>query len=391
MGVFLGCAGHIELKRTSLDEALTGVVVRSDVNPKANRFSFDYPSGVLLSGDQVEIKTTDGGYLDFIAPSGWSASPADLPFSAPPSGGDYDNAWVSFRVYRAGSSVALVGGTTPYNNADITNGTKSLATDYPSFSSAAFDPGTSDYDNADVTPRSALGFTAPYRDGIWFVHVDEVGAIRLYRKFDDAMDGETRGRVDLVDPGHHVAISVSVINNGERVLAQVRNFELNTERDAVDVTALSDEFKRNYSGLISGNGRLTCFFDYERRRCDPMMGLDTSGELEVPIYLNQVLLRTRIGSEFWAKLVLVGRGEKPGGNTDSIDDTAWYEFDARVTNVGMAFEPTGPIETTVDFVATGPIRLRVKQISNYLMQENDDRIRLEENQISGYLEVEQED
>jgi len=301
MAVLLGEIGKVELRRASLDEPIVGTVKQSDVNPSKDRFSFDYPTGLLITGDQAEIKTTDGSLLSFVAASGW--------------------------------------------------------------------------------PTAQV-----YRDGIFYLYVDEIGAIRLYNTFDEAIAGETTGRIDLVDPGRDVPISVQVRNSNERMLGQVRSYELNTERDVIDATALSDEFKRSYSGLISGSGRLVCFFDYERRSDDSSL---QSG-VEMPIYLNQLILRTRTGSELWAKLTLVGRGRKPGGTVDDFDDEVWYEFTGRITNVGMSFIPDEPIEATVDFVTTGEIKLRTRYTTNYLLQEQGDRIRLEANQ-SGYLELEQQD
>lgn len=307
MAVLLGEIGKVELRRTQLDESLSGTVKSSDVNPTKDRFSFDFPLGLLITGDQIEMKTTDGSLLSFIAASGW-----------------------------------------PTNQV--------------------------------------------YSDGIFYIYVDEIGAIRLYQTFDEAISGEVAGRINLVDPGRDVPISVQVRNNNERVLGQVTNYELNTERDVIDTTALSDEFRRNYSGLISGGGRITCFFDYERRAGDPLIKGESAGLVEMPIYMNQLLLRTRIGSEFFAKLTLVGRGSKPNGKRDDFDDEVWYEFDARITNVAMAFVPGEPIETTIDFVTTGEIRLRTRYVTNYLLQEQGfaDRIRQEANQ-SGFIEVEQQD
>ena len=307
MAVLLGESGQVELRRTGLDEVLRGTVARSDVNYVRDRFSFNFPLGALITGDQVEIRTTDGSLLDFIAPSGWRA------------------------------------------------GTR-------------------------------------YKDGIFYLFVDEVGAIRLYRRFDDAISGENSNCVDLVDPGRSVDIEVRVRNNNERILGQVVSFELNTERDAVDVTALTDEFRRNVSGLISGSGRIECFFDYERRDCDPMTSGVTASGLEMPIYMNQLLIRTKIGSEFWAKLTLVRRGEKHYGSREDSDDEVWYEFDARITNIGMAFSGPEPIRTTIDFVTTGEVKLRTRYTSNYLLDEipGASRIRLEDNQI-GFIEVMQQD
>jgi len=303
----MGEGGCIELRRAQIDEEFFGTVAQSDVNTAKDRFSFDFPSGMLITGDQVEIKTTDGSLLAFIAPSGW-----------------------------------------PTNNV--------------------------------------------YKDGIFYLFVDEVGAIRLYQNFDDAISGEVSGRIDLVDAGRSVPISVKVRNNNERILSQIRSFEINTERDTVDISVLSDEFKRQYSGLISGSGRITCLFDYERKDCDPAYN-GSAGIVEVPIYMNQLMLRTRLGSEFWAKVTLIGRGPKPYGSNRDYDDEIWYEFNARITNIAMNFEPGQPIESTIEYVTTGEIKLRTRYVSNYLLQEEAfaaDRIRQEANQ-SGFLEVEQQD
>lgn len=301
MAVLLGEIGNVELRRASLDEPIIGTVKQSDVNPDRDRFSFNYPTGLLITGDQIEIKTTDGSLLAFVAASGW--------------------------------------------------------------------------------PTAQV-----YKDGIFYVYVDEIGAIRLYNTFDEAVAGEVAGRVDLVDPGRDVPISIEIRNSNERMLGQVRSYELNTERDVIDATALSDEFKRSYSGLISGSGRIVCFFDYERRSGD----LSMQSGVEMPIYLNQLILRTRTGSELWAKLTLVARGYKPGASADDFDDEVWYEFNGRITNVGMSFTPEEPIEATIDFVTTGEIKLRTRYVTNYLLQEQGDRIKLEANQ-SGYLELEQQD
>lgn len=296
----------MELRRSQVDEEFIGEIRQSDVNTSKDRFSFSYPQNMLITGDQVEIKTTDGSLLDFIAPNGW--------------------------------------------------------------------------DSGNV-----------YKDGIFYLFVDEVGAIRLYRHFDDAVSGETAGRVDLVDAGRTVPISIKVRNNNERILAQVRSFELNNERESIDISALSDEFRRSYSGLISGSGRFTCLFDYERKESDPAY-TGSAGVYEVPMYMNQLMLRTRLGSEFWAKVTLVGRGPKSFGSRIDFDDEVWYEFEGRITNVAMSFEPGVPVESIIEYVTTGEIKLRVRSISNYLLQEQGfvDRIRQEDNQ-SGFLEVEQQE
>lgn len=263
-----------------------------------------------------------------------------------------------------------------------------------------FHPGallTGDQVEIKTQDGSLLSFVAPsgwpankqYPDGLFYLHVDEAGGIKLYESFSEAISGESAGRIDLVDAGRTVPIEVTVRNNSERILGQVIDFELNTEREAPDVTALTDEFRKNVSGLISGSGRLQCFFDYEAKDCDPSYyGVDQD-DLEMPIYMNQLLIRTRTGSEFWGKLTLVRRGAKPYGGTEDANDEIWYEFDGRITNVAMAFSATEPVRATIDFVTTGEIRLRTRFTSNYLLAEQGagTRLRLEKAQ-TGFLELE---
>jgi len=304
--VILGELGQVELRRTSGSRVYTSVVNASDVNASRNRFSFDFPADMLLTGDLLEIKATDGGPLDFIAPSGW------------------------------------------------------------------FVPGV-------------------YPDGKWFIHADGAGGINLYRRFDDAVSGEVAGRVDLQLPSRDIPISVQVVDNIDRIVGEVTSFTLNTSREAVDVTELGDEFRQQHSALISGSGQINCFFDYERRRCDETSGV-SSNVIEMPVYLHQLLLRTQLGSEFWAKLTLAGRGQKPMGYKEDFDDEVWTEFEAIVTNVGIAFEATQPVRSTIDFVTTGQIRLRTRMVTNYLVQEQDgvSRLRLEERQGDGFITLEEE-
>jgi hypothetical protein len=304
MGVILGHAGQIELRRNAAGRSYTSEVCPSDVNLDRNRFSFEFTPGMLLTGDQVEFKALDRGPLDFVEASGW------------------------------------------------------------------YVPGT-------------------YPDGIWFVAVDQVGGITLYRTFDEAVSGEARGRVNLQRPSRKIPIAVKVRNNIERIVGQVTDFTLNTSREAVDVTELGDEFRQQYSALISGSGQLNCFFDYERRMCDDLSAV-VDGGIEMPIYLHQLLLRTELGSEFWAKFTLAGRAPKPMGYGEDVDDEVYYEFNALVTNVAIAFEATQPVRTTVDFVTTGEIKLRTRMISNYILQEDDaSRIRVEPNLGNGFLELEE--
>jgi hypothetical protein len=66
MGIYLGNVGNIELTRKSLEGSKESIVNPSDVNADRNRFSFDFDPSFLISGDLVELSTTDGTDLDFV-------------------------------------------------------------------------------------------------------------------------------------------------------------------------------------------------------------------------------------------------------------------------------------------------------------------------------------
>jgi hypothetical protein len=102
--------------------------------------------------------------------------------------------------------------------------------------------------------------------------------------------------------------------------------------------------------------------------------------------MHQLILRQQLGSGFHARLFLISRG----AGHDS-DDEVWYEFDGLITNVGVAFSPTAPVRSQIQFVTTGRIKLRAKATGKLLMQENSGYIRLERNQGAGFVELEQQE
>jgi hypothetical protein len=146
----------------------------------------------------------------------------------------------------------------------------------------------------------------------------------------------------------------------------------------VDTTVLGDTFRTQYSTLISGSGRLSCFFDYEVKQCDP---LAAAGDVEISLYYHQLLLRAQVGSRFRAMCVVVAKGNKPYSDTSDHDDMVFYDFEALVTNVGIAVSPAAPLVSTIEFVTTGPIRLRVETrsaVDRLLQEDGSSAIRLEE-------------
>jgi hypothetical protein len=293
MGVFLGNIGNIELRRKSLEGSKESQVDRSDVNASRNRFSFDFEEGYLITGDLVEITTTDGTDLDFIDASGWQ------------------------------------------NNTVQTSGN-------------------------------------------WYVFIDDLGGIKLYDSFDNSLEGGNDGRVSLNAITRSIPIRVVVRDRDSRLLASVTEYEINTSRETVDITVLSDEHRQQYSTLISGSGRLTAQWDY----------VNSSGK-EPAHYLMQLILRTEIGSSFHARFYVKSADTEAASGDFSptqSNDSLWWEFDAVVTNSATRFSPGSIIVSSIEFVTTGKISLKAStQPIRYLLQEDGDKISLEQDAASFLL------
>jgi len=173
---------------------------------------------------------------------------------------------------------------------------------------------------------------------------------------------------------------VNIRDRDSRILGRVSEYEINTSREAVDFTALGDQYRQQYSSLITGSGSLTAEWDY----------VNETGK-ETVQYLMQLVLRTEIGSSFRGKFYIKSEDTSAAsGSFESTqtDDSLWWEFDALVTNSATSFASGRLIVSTIQFVATGPIRLRSNTITpDYLLQESGDKISLEQN-ASEYLTLE---
>lgn len=293
MSVYLGTYGDITLRRSSASAIKESLVNPGDVNAQKRRFSFDFDSGYLVTGDQIEITSTDGTNLDFIDASGW---------------------------------------------------------------------------RSEVVQSS----------GKWFVHIDELGGIKLYEEFAAALTGDTANAVLLLDLERDIPIKVEVENVAMRQLGQVISYELNTNRDVIDITAVAEEFRSQWSGLMSGSGRVTCLWDYR----DTVGG----GQYETANYLLQLALRTEIGSEFSTNLYLKTDNYHPDGGASLINDAIWYEVRGVVTQAAVQFESGTIVQATIDFITTGTIRLKMRtQPKRYLLQEDGGKIGLEQDPTSFLL------
>ena len=294
MTVFLGNNGRIRLRRATPGRTFTSVVDPSDVNATKNRFSFDFPQEMLLTGDRLEIKSANGSNLAFISSAGWDGG-SQLP------------------------------------------------------------------------------------DGTWYINVDELGGVCLYDTFANALNGQNTGKIALAAISSSIAIEVKSVQAEYNILGLVRSFELNNDREVVDVTVLSDEFRKNESGLISGSGSVSCEFHY-----DP----DAAGEsvdTDVPSYLHELILRQKLGAEFDAEFYIVDQGQ----NAESPLDLFYFEFKGIVTNAAISLGVGQLTVSNFNFVTTGPIspKLGIGIVTNFVLKEDTDKILLEQ-PGGGKLELE---
>ena len=220
-----------------------------------------------------------------------------------------------------------------------------------------------------------------HKDGRWYVHVDDAGGIRLYSEFVDAINGGITSALELVDPSRVQQIFVMLDSDRYRCLGQIRQWQMTTSRDAVDITALGENFRRNYTnGLISGQGTLACMWDYKKQMCDAYQAGIEEKLLEEPNYLAQLVLRVKEGASFLGRFYI---------HYAPTARSVWYEAECLVTNVALSFAPGERVDSQVEFVTTGKVALHIGQPPGYILQQGGDRIEAE--QGTGYLELEDSD
>ena len=237
----------------------------------------------------------------------------------------------------------VIAGTIAPANVNVSKGMFSF-----DFSFGAFVTG----DFVEFKSTTTLSFVSgwAYTKGNWFVNVDQLGGLRLYNTYSDAVAGTSTGRVALATPGASIAVSCTILNSVPRVLGQIVRFELSTDREAVDTTGLGDEFRNQYSTLITGSGSIECIFDYA-----------VAGDTEIAVYLHNLLLRQQFGSDFKANLYILSEGQAQGVN--AANDSIWYEISGVMTQAAISCAAGDIIGSTFTFVTTGEIKLRVQTVT----------------------------
>ena len=273
MSIYFGSTGFIELKRDALNSDISTSLNPADVNTTKKRFSVENISGSLITGDQVEIETTDNTNLELLS---------------------------------------------GHNFPDLRK----------------------------------------------FIHIDDMGGIRLYDTFATALAGEVTDALTLTAPSTTKNILMRTRNTRFRPVAKITEFEITTNRDTIDITNLGQEFRKQYeNGLISGQGTIQTIWQHRNFQND------TPGfaSPEFPVYLSQLLVRMLQGSDFEGRFYVY---HDPSQSTNSV----WYQSMCVVTNVAINVPASGLVEARIEFITNGEIRLHNGIPPSFLLQENSDLI-----------------
>ncbi len=142
--------------------------------------------------------------------------------------------------------------------------------------------------------KTTLELVSGHSEPDWtgYIHVDAVGGIRLYTTFTNALNGGSSNALTLVSPTSSKKISIKSQDEKFDTLGQVTAYELTTSRDQVNTDVLGTEFHNFYeAGLISGQGRLSCFWEHRRTG----VASDSPTDNEFSSYLGRLLLRDQAG------------------------------------------------------------------------------------------------
>ena len=273
MSIYFGSTGFIELKRDALNSDISTSLNPADVNTTKKRFSVENISGSLITGDQVEIETTDNTNLELLS---------------------------------------------GHNFPDLRK----------------------------------------------FIHIDDMGGIRLYDTFATALSGEVTNALTLTAPSTTKNILMRTRNTRFRPVAKITEFEITTNRDTIDITNLGQEFRKQYeNGLISGQGTIQTIWQHRNFQND------TPGfaSPEFPVYLSQLLVRMQQGSDFEGRFYVY---HDPTQSTNSV----WYQSMCVVTNVAINVPASGLVEARIEFITNGEIRLHNGVPPSFLLQESSDLI-----------------
>ena len=197
-----------------------------------------------------------------------------------------------------------------------------------------------------------------------YIHIDDMGGIRLYDNFATSLAGEATDALALTTPSFTKNILIRTRNTRFRPLAKITEFEITTSRDTVDITNLGEEFRNQYeNGLISGQGTIQTIWQHRNFQGDT---IDFASP-EFPVYLSQLLVRVQQGADFEGRFYVY---HDPSQSSNSV----WYQSMCVVTNVAISVPASGLVEARIEFITNSDIRLHNGVPPSFLLLESSDKI-----------------
>ena len=222
---------------------------------------------------------------------------------------------------------------------------------------------------------STLYLVAGHNFNDWrgYVFVDQLGGLRLYNSYQDAVEGSPTKALPLIDHPNRQDLLMETRADDYTPLGQVTSYEFTTERETVNTTHLGNQFVQQYeAGLISGQGTIECFWSHTSNICE-----DRGCIVEFPAYLAQLCIRLNQGADFFGQF-FVYKG-------DPDENSVWYESECVVTSASISVTPTELIRTTIQFVTTGEFKLLSGVPPAYLLMEDGFSYILKEDSVSRLL------
>lgn len=212
--------------------------------------------------------------------------------------------------------------------------------------------------NLDFVAAASFPGGAQSPQGQWYVNVDAANGVRLYQTWSAALLGSATDAATLQTPATNYPIRVELKNNQRKILGEVIEYELNTNRETADVTSLGENFRNRISTMISGSGSCTAFWNYQSFATENRNL--TRFDNEVSNYLHQLVLRQELGATFKARFYLKTRTATPYTKPGSVPeaDQIFYDITAIITDVGVAFAADEPVRSRINFITTDEIVLR---------------------------------
>jgi len=183
-----------------------------------------------------------------------------------------------------------------------------------------------------------------------YVHIDQLGLLRFYDNWTDAFNGERTKALPLRRNDFKTLLIVSQEHEWACV-SDLRDYSLELEAPAVDVTGIGAKFGESVKSLVTGGGRLS--FMVERR--------ETTGA--DPVALARLFLMKDRGCKAYAQFwIAVDRPpdsqcHREGGAYAAGD--LYYEADLLIAGMSLNVATEGFVAGAAQFVTTGEIRLKV--------------------------------